>query len=143
MGLPQALLVLLLCARSLNLPRTQDIDTAPRSRGPAHEAPHRDLLLQHACAEDAAAGHGPTTAFPFVGKDSPLLPNLGVANIPAYLMDILVRSLLVYYMDRLSDVSDAISDIYYVDDGLVRCEGAYSGRDASPVALRGVEGRGG
>ena len=82
-------------------------------------------------------------ALPFVGKDSPLLPNLGVANIPAYLMDILVRSLLVYYMDGLSDVSDAISVIYYVDDGLVRCEGAYSGRDDSPVALRGVEGRGG
>ena len=55
-----------------------------------------------------------------MGKDSPLLPNLDVTNIPNYLMDILVRSLLVYHIDVLSDVSDVISDIYYASDKLVR-----------------------
>ena len=51
------------------------------------------MLLQHACADAAAYGtvDGSATTFPFVTRDSPLLSNLGVANIPAYLMDILVR----------------------------------------------------
>ena len=55
-----------------------------------------DLLHQHAYAEhwaeDAAARDGSATVFPFVGKDSPLLPNLGVANIHGYLIDVMVRS---------------------------------------------------
>ena len=59
-----------------------------------------DMLLQHACAdeEEYAAADGSATIFPFVTKDSPLLPNLGVANILVYLMDILVRSLPVYHI---------------------------------------------
>ena len=59
-----------------------------------------DMLLQHACAdeEEYAAADGSATTFPFVTKDSPLLPNLGVANILVYLMDILVRSLTVYHI---------------------------------------------
>ena len=54
-----------------------------------------DMLLQHACADEAEykAADGSETTFPFVTKDSPLLPNLGVANILGYLMDIVVSSL--------------------------------------------------
>ena len=54
-----------------------------------------DMLLQHACADEAEykAADGSETTFPFVTKDSPLLPNLGVANILGYLMDIVVSLL--------------------------------------------------
>ena len=53
------------------------------------------MLLQHACAHEAeyAAADGSGATFPFVSKDSPLLPNLGVANILGYFMDITVRAL--------------------------------------------------
>ncbi|KAM5545245.1 hypothetical protein V8D89_001356 [Ganoderma adspersum] len=44
-----------------------------------------DVLLPNACADEAADGSAVT--FPFVTKDSPLLPNLGVANIEGYLID--------------------------------------------------------
>ncbi|PIL29532.1 hypothetical protein GSI_08340 [Ganoderma sinense ZZ0214-1] len=49
-----------------------------------------DMLLQHACATDAeyAAADGSGATFPFVTKDSPLMPNLGVANILGYFMDL-------------------------------------------------------
>lgn len=54
-----------------------------------------DMLLQNACADDAEydAADGSGAMFPFVTKDSPLLPNLGVANILGYFMDITVRAL--------------------------------------------------
>ena len=53
------------------------------------------MLLQHACTDDAEydAADGSGATFPFVTKDSPLLPNLGVANILGYFMDITVRAL--------------------------------------------------
>ena len=57
-------------------------------------------------------------------------------------MDILVRSLLDYDMDGLSDISYVKSDIYYLDDGLVRREGANGGRDVRAHAFLWVEDRG-
>ena len=53
------------------------------------------MLLQNACADDAeyASADGSGATFPFVPKDSPLLPNLGVANILGYFMDLTVRAL--------------------------------------------------
>ncbi len=52
------------------------------------------MLLPHACADEAAyeGADGSAETFPFVTKDSPLLPNLGIANIHGYLIDIMVRS---------------------------------------------------
>ncbi len=44
-----------------------------------------DMLLPYACDSDDA----------FVREDSPILPNLGVANVHGYLIDIMVR-LAVY-----------------------------------------------
>ena len=70
-----------------------------------------DMLLQRACADDAeyAAADGSAVTFPFVAKDSPLLPNLGVANILGYLMDIVVRSIAVYHTgDRIFMMNDAM-----------------------------------
>ena len=56
------------------------------------------MQLQHACADDAAYARadGSGETFPFVPKDSPLLPNLGVGNILGYMTDILVRALSPY-----------------------------------------------
>ncbi len=53
------------------------------------------MLLQHACADkaDYAAADGSGGTFPFVTQASPLLPNLGVANIHAYFLDLMVRPL--------------------------------------------------
>ena len=52
-----------------------------------------DMLLPNACADEAAfeGADGSAVKFPFVTKDSPLLPNLGIANIHGYLIDIMVR----------------------------------------------------
>ncbi|KAI1787799.1 S-adenosyl-L-methionine-dependent methyltransferase [Ganoderma leucocontextum] len=54
-----------------------------------------DMLLPNACADEAAyeGADGSAEKFPFVTKDSPLLPNLGVANLHGYLMDILMMGL--------------------------------------------------
>ncbi|KAM5545243.1 hypothetical protein V8D89_001354 [Ganoderma adspersum] len=54
-----------------------------------------DMLLQHACADEAeyAAADGSTTMFPFVTKDLPLLPNLGVANILGYFTDLMMMGM--------------------------------------------------
>ena len=51
------------------------------------------MLLPNACADDAAyeGADGSAVTFPFVTRDSPLLPNLGVANIEGYLIDNVVR----------------------------------------------------
>ena len=51
------------------------------------------MLLPNACADDAAyeGADGSAVSFPFVTRDSPLLPNLGVANIHGYLIDVMVR----------------------------------------------------
>ena len=51
------------------------------------------MLLPNACADEAAyeGADGSAVKFPFVTKDSPLLPNLGIANIHGYLIDIMVR----------------------------------------------------
>ena len=54
------------------------------------------MLLPYACADDtSAASDGDDQAtmstFPFVPPDSPLLPNLGKANVHGYLIDIMVR----------------------------------------------------
>ncbi len=53
-----------------------------------------DMLLPNACADEAAydGADGSAVTFPFVTKYSPLLPNLGVANIHGYLIDVMVRS---------------------------------------------------
>ena len=50
------------------------------------------MLLPNACADEAAyeGADGSAVKFPFVTKDSPLLPNLGIANIHGYLIDIMV-----------------------------------------------------
>ena len=69
------------------------------------------MLLQRACADEAeyAAADGSATTFPFVAKDSPLLPNLGMGNILGYLTDILVRSIPVYHAgDRIFMMNDAM-----------------------------------
>ncbi|KAM5545248.1 hypothetical protein V8D89_001359 [Ganoderma adspersum] len=92
-GPPQALLAPLLILTRLRA-----------AAGPHTKLLIGDLLLQHACAPDqchlaedgAAGGDGSATVafpFPFVDKVSPLLPNLGVANIYGYLMDILMMGL--------------------------------------------------
>ena len=51
------------------------------------------MLLPNACADEASyeGADGSAAKFPFVTKDSPLLPNLGIANIHGYLIDIMVR----------------------------------------------------
>ncbi|KAM5545250.1 hypothetical protein V8D89_001361 [Ganoderma adspersum] len=54
-----------------------------------------DVLLPLACADEtayAAVDGASATSFPFVAKDSPLLPNLGVANILGYLTDMLMMN---------------------------------------------------
>ena len=76
-----------------------------------------DMLLQHACAdeEEYAAADGSATTFPFVTKDSPLLPNLGVGNILVYLMDILVRgSLPVYRIHVVHGISLMKNSMYAI-----------------------------
>ena len=52
-----------------------------------------EMLLPNAYADEAAyeGANGSAEKFPFVTKDSPLLPNLGIANIHGYLVDIMVR----------------------------------------------------
>ena len=52
-----------------------------------------EMLLPNAYADEAAyeGADGSAERFPFVTKDSPLLPNLGIANIHGYLVDIMVR----------------------------------------------------
>ncbi|KAI1787794.1 S-adenosyl-L-methionine-dependent methyltransferase [Ganoderma leucocontextum] len=54
-----------------------------------------DMLLPNACADEAAyeGADGSAATFPFVTKDSPLLPNLGVANIHGYLIDIMMMGM--------------------------------------------------
>lgn len=66
------------------------------------------MLLQHACADEAEykATDGSATTFPFVTKDSPLLPNLGIANILGYLMDIVVSSFSYSLRDGRQHVSN-------------------------------------
>ena len=51
-----------------------------------------EMLLPNAYADEAAyeGADGSAERFPFVTKDSPLLPNLGIANIHGYLVDIMV-----------------------------------------------------
>ena len=73
-----------------------------------------DMLLQHACADEGeyAAADGSATTFPFVTKDSPLLPNLGVGNILVYLMDILVRPLPLYRI-QVGYVIVLMNDLMY------------------------------
>ncbi|PIL29533.1 hypothetical protein GSI_08341 [Ganoderma sinense ZZ0214-1] len=64
--------------------------------GPHTKLVAGEMLLHHACADDAAyaaaSGSGGET-FPFVPKDSPLLPNLGVANILGYFKDMVMLSM--------------------------------------------------
>ncbi|PIL29530.1 hypothetical protein GSI_08338 [Ganoderma sinense ZZ0214-1] len=54
-----------------------------------------DMLLQHACADAAAydTADGSAATFPFVTRDSPLLPNLGVANILGYITDLMMMDM--------------------------------------------------
>ncbi|EJF57429.1 S-adenosyl-L-methionine-dependent methyltransferase [Dichomitus squalens LYAD-421 SS1] len=54
-----------------------------------------DMLLPNACADQAAyeGADGSAVTFPFVTKESPLLPNLGVANIHGYLIDIMMMGM--------------------------------------------------
>lgn len=55
-----------------------------------------DMLLPYACAEDphlandSVSNEWTNSVFPFVPSDSPLLPNLGKANMYGYLTDIVV-----------------------------------------------------
>ena len=72
------------------------------------------MLLQHACASEAeyAAFDGSATTFPFVAKESPLLPNLGVANILGYFTDITVRILPLALGIRISLMHDMMTVIY-------------------------------
>ncbi|KAI1787144.1 S-adenosyl-L-methionine-dependent methyltransferase [Ganoderma leucocontextum] len=51
-----------------------------------------DMLLPNACADEAAyeGTNDSTSTFPFITKDSPLLPNLNISNIHGYLIDIMV-----------------------------------------------------
>ncbi len=55
-----------------------------------------DMLLPYAC-DDPNSGSGSESdivtksASPFVPSDSPLLPNLGKANVHGYLADIMVQ----------------------------------------------------
>ncbi|PIL29528.1 hypothetical protein GSI_08336 [Ganoderma sinense ZZ0214-1] len=81
--------VLILSESSLILSRLR------AAAGPDTKLLIGERLLQHACAgeaeyEAASQSDGATTTatFPFVAKNSPLLPNLGVANILGYLTDI-------------------------------------------------------
>ena len=76
-----------------------------------------DMLLPNACADEAAyeSADGSAATFPFVSKDSPLLPNLGVGNILVYLMDILVRgSLPVYRIHVVHGISLMKNSMYAI-----------------------------
>lgn len=64
-----------------------------------------EMLLPYACADDkdSTSGDGADkiqTASPFVGAETGLLPNLGVANIHGYLVDISVRVWLDFFQSR-------------------------------------------
>ena len=102
------------------------------------------MLLPNACADDAAyeGADGSAVTFPFVTRDSPLLPNLGVANIHGYLIDVMVR----HVAENLTGVGWAVLTrgpggcfMGHLDDGHVRREGAHGGRDDGRDAVRGVE----
>lgn len=57
-----------------------------------------ELLLPYACTDwdggvdGGQDGDGAKTAFPFVSRETGLLPNLGKANMYGYLIDIMVRA---------------------------------------------------
>ncbi len=65
-----------------------------------------DMLLPNACADEAAydGADGSAVTFPFVTKDSPLLPNLGVANIHGYLIDVMVGSFAFVQSEKRREV---------------------------------------
>ncbi len=52
-----------------------------------------DMLLPYACDDPNSAGgsESDNVTSPFVPSDSPLLPNLGKANVHGYLADIVVQ----------------------------------------------------
>ena len=92
---------------SLNVPRTQDIDAASRSRGPAHEAAHRRP------ATPARVHRPPSVRCASLQRIRDGIPvrrqELAAAAEPRrreHLMDILVRFLLVYTDGLLSDASE-------------------------------------
>ena len=65
------------------------------SAGPHTKLLIGDMLLPYACADDASAegdadDQATKSTFPFVPPGSPLLPNLGKANVHGYLIDIMV-----------------------------------------------------
>ena len=72
------------------------------------------MLLQHTCASEAeyVAFNGSATTFPFVAKDSPLLPNLAVANSLGYFTDIMVRILPLALGIRISPMHDMMTVTY-------------------------------
>ena len=60
-----------------------------------------DMLLPYACASGAEGEEPiPGAGAPFVPEGSPLLPNLGKANVHGYLIDIMVR-LTVYLVQGM------------------------------------------
>ena len=111
------------------------------SAGPETKLLIGDMLLQHACASDAeyAAFNGSAITFPFVAKDSPLLPNLGVANILGYFTDIMVH----LPVGNCYITYARYDNFYLLDDGYVQREGAHRGRVDGAHVVRGMEDCGG
>ena len=56
------------------------------------------MLLPYACHDDSpaagAAGTPDSAAFPFVPKDSPLLPNLGYGSLNGYVLDVTMLGMM-------------------------------------------------
>lgn len=67
--------------RALRISHHRMLGLLRSAAGPNTKLLIGDMLLPYVCDSDDA----------FVGEDSPILPNLGVANIHGYLVDIMVR----------------------------------------------------